>query len=272
MTLMLSAGGAGTALATPAAPAAPAATLTLSSAFPKVSGDVLVLYKDTANSYDIAHLSGELSGMSGNPQVDLMGYWFPFTAAPVVLASATPTLAGGAASFSFDRTPSNATKWFVKVLASSTAGAPTVATSNTEEAFVSVATTVTPATAPACSRPTCHMSFTETTFYPPSVASQEEAKYLYSYLGYTLSATKEPPPPTDIQRYGYIVKKSVNTSTGEVTDALSFSFTVNNDGYNFVWTTCDKDTVTVDGMGLPGTHDCGDTTIPFPIPNNGYLG
>jgi hypothetical protein len=255
-----------------AAPAAGAASLTVSSTFPKVSGDTLVLYKYATDNYDIAKVSGSVSGLTGSPLLELEGTWFPFTSPAKVLTSETLKLSGGKASFSFDRTPSSATKYFVTVLASSAPGAPTVATSNTEEVYVSVGTTYNPTKAPACARPTCTMKFTLTTYFPPADASQEEAKYLYSYLGLNLNSKEEPPPPTEIKRYAFNVHKSVNPTTGLVTDVVSFSFSIGNDGYNFAWTMCTVDTLTKDGLGLPTPHNCGDPTIPYPIPNSGYLG
>jgi hypothetical protein len=261
-----------TAGAAPAAPATATASLAVSSTFPKVSGDTLVLYKYATDNYDIAKVSGSVSGLTGSPLLELEGTWFPFTSPARVLTSETLKLSGGKASFSFDRTPSSATKYFVTVLASSAPGAPTVATSSTEEVYVSVATTYNPTKAPACARPTCTMKFTLTTDFPAADATQEEAKYLYSYLGLSLNASKEPPPPSEIKRYAFSVHKSVDATTGVVTDVLSFSFSIGNDGYSFAWAVCDIDTLSTDGLGLPTPHNCGDATIPYPIPNSGYLG
>jgi hypothetical protein len=57
-----------------------------------------------------------------------------------------------------------------------------------------------------------------------------------------------------------------------VTYQIRFSFTVGKEGYNFVWDTCTRDTFGLDGLGLPGRHDCGIPAIPYPLPYSGYLG
>ncbi|MGD0083596.1 MAG: hypothetical protein ABSD78_10415 [Acidimicrobiales bacterium] len=257
----------------PARTATAQATIAVSSTFPKVTGDVLVLYRDTTDNLDVAKVSGSLSGLSGHPVVELWVSWFPFKGVPVEAATSTPKLSDGKGSYSFDRTPSSATKYFVKVVASAKAGAATVATSSTVEVYVTPNISL-PANykTPKCARPICTISVTLSGLIPPADAAQESAKYLYSYLGLNLNAKKEPPPPTEMKRYSFKVHKTVNTKTGEVTDQLRFSFSIGDDGYYFEWDVCTQDTLTVDGLGLPGHHDCGDATIPYPVPNHGYLG
>ena len=44
---------------------------------------------------------------------------------------------------------------------------------------------------------------------------------------------------------------------GRFENTLTFSFTIGNDAYNWAWTACVKDTVSRDGLGLPGSHGCG---------------
>jgi hypothetical protein len=78
--------------------------------------------------------------------------------------------------------------------------------------------------------------------------------------------------PKQIKRYTWDVSKSYNATTGLQTIDASFKVNVGNDSAEWVWDWCTKDAVTVDGLGLPTPHACGDSTIPWPVPNDGYLG
>lgn len=235
---------------------------------PKVSGDLVVSYK--GGPFSTVLLSGTGNGLSGHPVAQLMGSWFPFKAGLTVVASEPLTVSGGKAPYTFNRTPSSATKYFVRLVASSQPGAATVGTSGTIEIYVTA--TVTNLTKfPGCGRPTCTISFSFDVTFPVSIAKYETDKYLYTYLGYNLSPTKEPPAPTTLKRWAFTVKKQLNSTTGEEVVKAAFSFKVGNDGYNYAINFCTQDSLTTDGFGLPGHHYCGDSTIPNPVPE-GYLG
>lgn len=272
LTLALVPGGPAGAVSAETPAVRAVVTLRASSTFPRVSGDVLVLYRDGTHSFDVAKLTGRISGMSGKPKIELLASTFPFKHPPVVVASDTPTLSNGSASFSFRAMPSGASRYSVRVLSSSTHGAATLLSSRTEDVFVTVAMLISPTKAPACARPKCEMTFIERTLFPRSDLARESAKYLYGYLGLNLSPKAKPPPPSEMRRYPFTIQKTVNSRTGAVSYRLRFSFAVGSEGYNFVWDTCTKDTFRLDGLGLPSPHDCGDSTIPYPVPFSGYLG
>jgi hypothetical protein len=43
---------------------------------------------------------------------------------------------------------------------------------------------------------------------------------------------------------------------------VTLSWTVGNDAFNAEWNECTKDTEAEDGVGLPGSHGCGDQSVP----------
>ncbi|MDA8266659.1 MAG: hypothetical protein M0T79_15220 [Actinomycetota bacterium] len=250
----------------------PKATLAASSTFPAVSGDVLVLYRDSSHRLDVARLRGRVTGLTERPKIELLASPFPFRSPAVVIATEIAKLSRGRAAFELARQPSSATRYFFRVLVSSGHRYVTVATSNVEEVFVSVAMNIKPRTAPTCSRPRCHMSFTETTFFPRAALARESAKHVYTYLGLNLSPNARPPLPSVLRLYPFSIHKTVDRREAYVTYQIRFSFTVGKEGYNFVWDTCTRDTFGLDGLGLPGRHDCGIPAIPYPLPYSGYLG
>ena len=58
-------------------------------------------------------------------------------------------------------------------------------------------------------------------------------------------------------------------SANEFEITVTYSFTIGDDGYYFEWNTCTKDTLSADGLGLPGSHGCGARRIRG---NVNYLG
>ena len=71
--------------------------------------------------------------------------------------------------------------------------------------------------------------------------------------------TSTPPAP----RWLYLdggnasVSGARRISATEFEITITYSFTIGNDGYYFDWGACAKDTVSRDGLGLPGSHGCG---------------
>jgi len=50
---------------------------------------------------------------------------------------------------------------------------------------------------------------------------------------------------------------------------ITFSYTTDGDHAVAVWGVCVKDTLAIDGLGLPGHHGCGDNSVPYP---SSYVG
>jgi hypothetical protein len=267
--VVLSLLSAGTGAASASIHPRASATLTLSTPFGPIDGYPLLWIRDSAN--DTATFTVYAAGLTGHPVAQLWADWFPFKAAPVLVESSALTLSSGRAKVVFERYPTSETKYFVRIVASSLPNAAVLATTATVAVYAQGVWKATNG-AQACSRPICKETFNLQGYYNPAAAADEAGEYLYSYLGYTLSSTGQPGPVTQLKRYPFTVTKSYDSTTGLVKATVSFSFKIGTDGYNWNWVTCRLDSVTVDGEGIPGTHLCGDATLPNPIPNSDYLG
>ena len=102
-------------------------------------------------------------------------------------------------------------------------------------------------------------------YVPPSALQAEMSKTWYPYFGVNLSAGQAAPPPPRwlvLNAGGAQVSASHRISADEFGETLTLTFQIGNDAYYWDWNTCAKDTVTQDGIGLPGHHSCGDARIP----------
>jgi hypothetical protein len=74
---------------------------------------------------------------------------------------------------------------------------------------------------------------------------------------------RRPPPPI----YLYLgaghprVTRTRKVSAGEYRFTIKFTFRIGNNGAHWGFNFCVKDSVTADGIGLPGRHHCGDKRI-----------
>ena len=97
------------------------------------------------------------------------------------------------------------------------------------------------------------------------------SKPWYPCSGLSLSPARVPPPP----RWLYLnaghasVSGARPISAGESGKTLTFSFTIGTDGAYPAWTACVTDTVSRDGLGLPGSRGCGALRV---LRTAGYLG
>ncbi len=85
----------------------------------------------------------------------------------------------------------------------------------------------------------------------------EQAFYLYFSVNLTTAGTPSPPRWLYPNAGHASVSGAQPISAGEFENTLTFSFTIGNNGYYWAWTACVKDTVSRDGLGLPGSHGCG---------------
>ena len=181
---------------------------------------------------------------------------FPYKKPPVRLGSVT--LKSSTPVYSFTVTPDLATHYAVKLFASGTARA-AMATSKVQNVYVLPKGNVTGGELCQNGRPVCHETLHVSTILPPSALSTEIRKHIYPYVGVTLSPTSEPPPPKWLYLNAY--HSSVTTghriSAGEFVNVFTFRFTIGNDFYNFSAALCFRNTVSKDGIGLPGSHGCG---------------
>jgi hypothetical protein len=242
---------------TPAQAAAPAITIAATSKIKPVTGYVLVVYR--SGSYASARIHGTITGAATGEVATLYAQRFPYTKAPAPVSSVTLSTAGIAA-YSFTVTPTLATRYEIKLFARRTASAP-LATSRTQSLYVSVGGTVTGGG--SCGRPVCRQVLHQFVILPSSALRLEMSKPFYPYFGLSLGSAGTPAPPKWLYlNAGHAsVSRAQRISAVEFERTITFSFTIGNHSYYWAWLVCLKDTVSKDGLGVPGHHGCGSSPI-----------
>jgi hypothetical protein len=89
------------------------------------------------------------------------------------------------------------------------------------------------------------------------------SKHMYPYFGVRLGNAAVPPAPKWLYlNAGHAtVAPARRISASEFEETLKYSFTIGNHSYNWSWNSCWKDTVSKDGLGLPGHHSCGASRV-----------
>jgi len=229
----------------------PAITLNVSAKI-WVTHDPLVVYQN--GTYALAKISGTLTGAAQGEVVTLMATPFGATTAT---SAGTVTLGSTHKSYSFTVTPTLATAYQAVLSQGST----TLATSKTKTVYVVPGGKL--SGSKACSRPTCREKLRIVVILPPSALATEMAKRTYAYFNVNLARSGTPPRPTWVYlgRGHATVSKPTQLQAGKYTYNISYRFFIGNDGYYWWWVACSKDTEATDGLGLPGTHSCGDKRV-----------
>ena len=241
-------------------PPGPAPVISVAATGPTgpAAGIAYVYYQDSPLSS--ATITGTVSRAARGEIAALTAQPFPFTAAPRVLAR-TP-LAGRNQDLSFSVTPSLETRYRIEVLPSSDSGIP-LATSAARTVYVAlVAHHV--YTRNSCPRPKCDVTLQLTIPVAPAALHAEEAKRIYFYWAiHRAPSGPEPSDPVTLRlQKNLTTTPPVTLGRGQYQVSISFSFVVNQDAYRWHWNACTRDDVASDGIGLPGSHLCGDPTIP----------
>jgi serine/threonine-protein kinase len=219
-----------------------------------------------------AQIRGDVKGAVSGEVARLYAQQFPFKNAPARVdapAGLQPTGTAGTASYSFAVRPSLATRYRVEVFESKAAK---VALARTATTTVYVASGFSPTSSLApCRRPVCQETISSDVAVPASAMDTEISKQVYVYFAVNLVKSGTAPKPTVLQLYGggaTVKVKLLSATLYQVT--VGFRFTIGTtDGYNWDWDACSKDTEAQDGIGLPGSHGCGDNTIPSQV---NYIG
>ena len=252
----------------PGHPAAPGATMPISvkSALPPVNGDVYVVYHTTEQQN--AEVSGRVTGAAGGEVAKLYAQQFPFRAASAEVGSVSLHPVGGTAAYTFKVTPTLETRYRVELFRNGTSATP-IGVSAVKAIYVSLGEEV--SKAQDCSSSVCYESALVTYLAPPSALKTEMSKTPFVYFGISLTKAKKDPPSPRLLSLGAGHAAAVATQQTSATVFLitvSFTFTVGNDFWEAEYAVCLKNTVTIDGIGLPGSHGCGAQRIPYPT---GYL-
>lgn len=252
---------------TPNAPAA-AVAASVSSAFVPLNGYVFVTYQDGSDSN--ATVSGQVTNAVSGEVARLYAQQFPFSGSPAQVGSDALDPSGTIASYSFQVTPTLATRYTVEVFSSSTATTP-LGTSAVSTVYV-VQQKGNNSTR-TCTGSQCQVVDTATVLVPASALSTQMAEHVYTYFGISYAASGSASVPATLQLGAgdMVVGSPQQLSADEYQFTLTFSFSTDDENYVYSWHNCTVSVEAQDGVGLPGGGDygCGDATIPQ---TEAYLG
>jgi hypothetical protein len=249
------------AVIAPAQAAAPTITInatTKLTGVAKATGDWLVIYHAGVGGAS-GTIHGKVTGVTKGEVVTLYAQQFPFKKPAVKAASATVKV-NGSTTYSFTVTPTFATRYKVRLFASATAKT-ALALSATQYVYVTELASFPNPPTKSCGTVapvTCHASFTVFEFVPPSALAFEMHKHVYPYFGLNLSPNSVPPAPKVLfLNAGNPSVKVGKVNAGEFKITVSFTFNIGADAARWDFNECQKDTLSKDGLGLPGSHGCG---------------
>jgi eukaryotic-like serine/threonine-protein kinase len=253
----------------PSAPSAPGVPTpgiqtSLSSAFAPQAGDVFVKYQDGADAN--ATISGQVTNVVSGEVAALYAQQFPFTSPPSHVGSVALSASGTTAQYSFQVTPTLATRYTVEVFRSSTATAP-LATSAAGAVYV-IMNQPDSTTSHTCTGGQCRAMETVTVQVPASALSaQMAARPIYTYFAIAYSPGGEPAAPQTLQLGAGDPSVSIprQISADEYQFTLTFSFPSNGEDWQAAWRRCTKSLEAQDGIGLPGagSNGCGSQSVQY---------
>lgn len=224
-------------------------TIGVSTRFPAIGEDRLVIYK--AAGYDTAGVSGTITGAPSGASATLLawqfrGRGFKVTGRPVRLRSSAPI------RYSFRVQPSLATAYEVRVMA----GGRAIATSAARTVYVAGGGRLSRSHS-MCTHAACTFSFPAYLRVPAPAYNIETRKHWYLYLEvgypklpgyYTLNDTATASRPRKI-------------SADEFEMSFTFRIRLRNGVGRWETNFCTRNTESRDGVGLPGSHHCGDKRV-----------
>jgi hypothetical protein len=222
----------------------------------KVDGYALVVYKTTYHNWDAAVVSGEVTGAASGDVVSLLAE--PFGTKTFKPTGAQQTLTGTSPeAYSFTVKPTVATTYEVQV----TTGSTLDVTSSTQTVYVTTGGSFS-RSHKSCSATRCVFRYSVYLTLPASAYKTESVKryYLYQAVTYTRALPK----------YFYLTKtarasKAKRIHSGEYEIAFTFYIPLRHGEAAWYTNFCTKDTETRDGLGLPGSHGCGDKRVPLTV-------
>jgi eukaryotic-like serine/threonine-protein kinase len=229
------------------------ATLTSSNAL--VNGYVNTIYGVAGQ--DSADVSGEIKNAVPGEVVRLYAQQWPFTKAAVPVSSAAVNPADGNAAYKFRVTPTVATRYQVKLFRTGSATTPT-AVSAIGTVYVTVQVAHYPGS-PCSGWPICRAHFTVTIITPPQALAAEMAKHVYVYFGAGEASLASTPKQATSMQLGAAGAAATThrLSADSYAIVVSYSFDVGPHSAVVDTDVCTIDNLAVDGLGIPGPHQCG---------------
>jgi hypothetical protein len=239
--------------------------IAVASRIAPVTGDEYVIYRAGTNAS--ARVHGEVSHVTRGETAELYAQPFPDRHAPVPVGSVVLKASRSGAAYAFTVTPSLATRYYVELFPSSSATTP-LARSRTVTIYVT--RDVAGGRAPKCANPLCPPVVHMHVFVPASAIGTELSKRWYTYVGPAPGAAVKlqllgPGNPKVRQLLKAV---SPQVSKPRRVSATQFDLTLRfPSGYGQVlslwhFAACTADTETRDGLGLPGRHQCGASSVP----------
>jgi eukaryotic-like serine/threonine-protein kinase len=246
---------------TPSTPGVPTPGIqsTVSAPFTE-SGDAFVGYQDTTDAS--AKITGQVTNAVSGEVAELYAQQFPFTSVPAPVGSVDLSPSGSTAQYSFQATPTLATRYTVEVFQSSSAATP-LATEGAGTIYVVM--NQPGQKTQTCAGHECKETQTVTVYVPASALSTQMSEPIYTYWAINYSSSGQPPAPQTVQLGAGdpVVSTPQQISADEYQFTLTFSFSTNGEGTEFAWRHCTKSLEAQDGIGLPGagSNGCGSQII-----------
>jgi eukaryotic-like serine/threonine-protein kinase len=246
----------------PSAPSVPTPGISNTTSAPFTqSGDGFVEYQNGTDAS--VHIFGDITSATGGEVAELYAQQFPFTSAPASVGSVALSPSGSTAQYSFEATPTLATRYTVEVFQSSTATTP-LASEAVGTVYVVMNQPGDNST--SCNGTQCTATETVTVYVPASALTAQISEPIDQYFAVSYSSSgAEPAQPQTLQLGAGdpTVTTPQQISADEYQFTLTFSFSTNGEGYHAAWRHCTKSMEAQDGLGLPGagSNGCGSQTI-----------
>ena len=234
-------------------------SIRVSSHLPRVSGHVLVAYR--AGRAADATISGTVTGGRG-VHVQLLTERF---GSRTFTADGPPRGVARSGRYAFRVQPPLVTKYRVRLLS----GRTEIRRSKLVTVFVEA--TVSQTGGGKCHQSPCVQTLHLVVKAPLSAYRREAGKHWFLYSGLRLGQPGHIPPLPrflTLDRHAH-ASRARRARVDEFLVTLKYTFSIGSDSYRLAMNYCTRDTLTADGLGLPGRHGCGDKRIRL---RAGYLG
>jgi serine/threonine protein kinase len=229
------------------------------SGFHPVDGYTFVEYQSGQDGN--ARIYGQVTGAVSGEVAQLYAQPWPYRAAPAQAGAVILHPNGKTAPYSFQVTPEVATRYQVRLFASSTATT-AAAASPVSTVYVTYAGKTVSENFPKTCGPVCHVTIVFRSTVPASTMSTEFAKKLYTYFGFNLDRKKDPPSPRWLLLGAGDPKVTMSrVSATEFSTTINFTYRIGDNYSTWNWDACSQDSLAEDGLGVPGHHGCGDQRI-----------